>query len=94
MRGDRVLSQRDSWDFHRYVAGDGDDGCKPATWRFQDGSHTTSVNDPHITVDGTRFMTVVCDTCTDLWWTSVPEDAVDKTGQAHRSHMADLGRMT
>ena len=93
MRGDRVASFQDSWDFHRYIAGDGDDGCKPATWRYRDGPHVTHVNDPHIVVDGVRLLTVVCDTCVDVWWTSVPESEVDKKGQAHRSHMARLGRV-
>ena len=94
MKGDRVTTAESLWEFHRYVAGDLPDGQKPYTWRYQDGHHEVYTNDPHITVNNTRFMTVVCETCTDLWWTSIPEDQVDKTGQAHRSHMADLGRMT
>ena len=94
MKGDRVTTAESLWDFHRYIAGDGDDGQKPYTWRYQTGPHEVYVNDPHISLGDTRFLTVVCDTCTDLWWTSVPESQVDVMGEGHRSHMADLGRLT
>ena len=93
MRGDGYLSERQSWDFRRYIAGDGDDGQKAARWRFGVGPHTTHVNDPHIEVDGVRLLTVVCDTCVPRWWSCAPESNVDKVAEAHRSHMGRLGRI-
>ena len=94
MRGDGYLSERQSWDFRRYIAGDGDDGQKNWTWRYQTGAHTTRISDPHIEVAGVRLLTVVCETCVDVWWTDVPEPETGAIGERHRSHMGRLGRLT